>query len=78
MVFEALQRHGSRAERVLFYPAEWDTSVESESDRVSQLLVMAKDMYNVQTVPIDIQMIKAGSGVYQPSHGTRPPSPGIN
>ncbi|RJE26547.1 hypothetical protein PHISCL_01160 [Aspergillus sclerotialis] len=62
MVFEALHRLGSRAERVLFYPEEWDTLVESPVDRDSQLLQMAEEKYNVQIMPIDVQMIKAGSG----------------
>jgi hypothetical protein len=63
MIFESLHRLGSRAERVLFYPYEWDLEVDDSSDRNSQLLVMARDKYNVQTVPIDIQMIKGGSGM---------------
>lgn len=63
MIFESLHRLGSRAERVLFYPYEWDLEVDDSSDRDSQLLVMARDKYNVQTVPIDIQMIKGGSGM---------------
>lgn len=63
MVFEALHRLGSRAERVLFYPEEWDTLVESAVDRDSQLLQMAAEKYNVQIMPIDVQMIKAGSGM---------------
>lgn len=58
MVFEALHRLGSRAERVLFYPKEWDLIVESDSDRISQLLLMAKDDYNVQVVPSTIEGIK--------------------
>lgn len=63
MVFEALHRLGSRAERVLFYPEEWDTSVDSEVDRDSQLLQMAEEKYNVHITPIDVQMIKGGSGM---------------
>lgn len=63
MIFEALHRLGSRAERVLFYPHEWDMTIESSSDRDSQLLVMAREEYNVQIVPIDVQMIKGGTGM---------------
>lgn len=60
MVFEALHRFGSRAERVLFYPQEWDLVVENDFDRISQLLVMAKDDYNVLLHPVVIEGIKTG------------------
>lgn len=62
MVFEALNRLGSRAERVLFYPNEWDLVVEKEDDRVSQLLLMAKNDYNVRVVPVDMEGIRTGQG----------------
>ncbi|GAB1198253.1 N-acetylglucosaminyltransferase [Aspergillus pseudonomiae] len=62
MVFEALQRLGSRAQRVLFFPEDWDVSVESERDRDSQLLAMARDKYNVMLIPISLETIKPGAG----------------
>lgn len=62
MVFDSLQKLGSRAERVLFYPEEWDMEVADDRDRVSQLLVMARERYNAHLVPIDVQMIKGGMG----------------
>lgn len=62
MVFEALHRLGSRADRLLFYPKEWDLVVDSDSDRISQLLVLAKDEYNVQMVPVTIEGIMAETG----------------
>lgn len=62
MVFEALDRLGSRAERVLFYPESWDLDVESDRDRDSQLLGLAQKKYKVRLAPIDLQMIKAGTG----------------
>lgn len=54
MVFEALDRLRSKADRVLVYPEEWDTQIESPTDRDSQLLVKARDWYNVRLVPVDI------------------------
>lgn len=54
MVFEALHRLGSRADRILLYPQEWDTEIASTSDRDSQLLVKARDWYNVKLVPVEI------------------------
>ncbi|GLA16881.1 N-acetylglucosaminyltransferase [Aspergillus niger] len=62
IVFDTLQRLGSRAQRVLFYPEDWDVLVDDDRDRDSQLLTMAREKYNVMLVPIDVQMVKAGSG----------------
>jgi hypothetical protein len=62
MVFEALHRLGSRADRLLFYPKEWDLVIDGDSDRISQLLVLAKDQYNVQMVPVAIEGIMAETG----------------
>ncbi|EPS29443.1 putative UDP-GlcNAc: N-acetylglucosaminyltransferase [Penicillium oxalicum 114-2] len=62
MVFEALHRLGSRADRLLFYPKEWDLVVDGGTDRISQLLLLAKDEYNVQLVPVVIEGIKAETG----------------
>ena len=54
MVFEALQRLGSKVDRILFYPQEWDLDIASTSDRDSQLLVKARDWYNVKLLPVEI------------------------
>ena len=54
LLFEALQRHGSKADRILFYPDDWDLSVRNDRDRESQLLVLARDQYNVKLVPVDM------------------------
>ena len=54
MVFATLHRLGSRADRILMYPEEWDTEIASKSDRDSQLLVMARDWYRVKLIPIKI------------------------
>ncbi|OGE48946.1 hypothetical protein PENARI_c024G09271 [Penicillium arizonense] len=62
MVFEALHRLGSKADRVLFYPEEWDLIVEDDTDRVSQLLLEAKYKYNVVLIPLKIEGIKDPSG----------------
>ncbi|KAL8665670.1 MAG: hypothetical protein Q9168_007646 [Polycauliona sp. 1 TL-2023] len=53
MLFEALHRLGSKADRILLYPKSWDTQIESRSDRDSQLLVKARDWYKVRLVPVD-------------------------
>lgn len=54
MVFEALQRYGSRADRILLYPQEMDLDVANSTDRDSQLLVMARDRFGVKLVPVNV------------------------
>lgn len=54
LVFEALHRLCSRADRILFYPQTWDLEITNKWDRVSQLLVMARDTYGVKLIPADI------------------------
>lgn len=54
MVFEALDRLSSKADRILLYPEEWDLQIESPTDRDSQLLVKARDWYKVKLVPVNI------------------------
>lgn len=58
MLFESLHRLGSKADRVLFYPRSWDTTVHSSKDRTSQLLVIARDTYKVKLHPIDFFTVK--------------------
>lgn len=54
MVFEALSRLGSKADRILLYPQEWDTEISDELDRDSQLLVKAREYYNVKLIPVNM------------------------
>lgn len=54
MVFEALARLGSKADRILLYPQQWDTDISDETDRDSQLLVKAREYYNVKLIPVEI------------------------
>ncbi|KAI4114153.1 MAG: hypothetical protein LQ338_008047, partial [Usnochroma carphineum] len=56
MVFEALDRLRSKADRILLYPEQWDTQIESPTDRDSQLLVKARDWYKVKLVPVNISV----------------------
>ncbi|KAF4539138.1 Glycosyl transferase family 8 [Lasiodiplodia theobromae] len=59
MLFSQLAALGSRADRVLFYPEEWDLTVESTRDRDSQLLVMARDTLGVKLIPMNMQSVRA-------------------
>ncbi|OJD38572.1 glucose n-acetyltransferase 1 [Diplodia corticola] len=58
MLFDQLHRLGSRADRVLFYPEEWDLTVESSTDRDSQLLLMARDKLGVTLRPTNMQSVR--------------------
>lgn len=58
LVFDALARLGSKADRVLFYPEYWDTVVSDSKDRDSQLLVMARDTYKVKLQPISLLTVE--------------------
>lgn len=62
MVFETLHRLGSRADRVLFYPEEWDLIMEGEYARSGQLLVLAKEKYNVQLMAVKMEGINKEPG----------------
>lgn len=54
LIFDSLKRLGSRADRVLLYPKQWDTVVASNTDRTSQLLKIARDQYKVNLLPIGL------------------------
>jgi hypothetical protein len=54
LLADALARLGSKADRVLFYPTDWDTIVHGATDRDSQLLKLARDKYNVKLQPIHL------------------------
>ena len=54
MVFEALKRHGSKADRVLMYPEEWQAERDDPDDRNSQLMIRAKQKFDVKLKPIQV------------------------
>ncbi|EME42529.1 glycosyltransferase family 8 protein [Dothistroma septosporum NZE10] len=54
MVFEALHRYGSKAERVMLYPDQWDMEDESPQDRNSQLLIRAQKLWKVKLRPVSL------------------------
>lgn len=54
MVFEALHRLGSKADRVLLYPKQWHTVDESPQERTSQLLIRMEKVYKVKIKPINV------------------------
>lgn len=58
MIFDSLERLGSKADRILFYPKTWDLDVSSSKDRTSQLLVLARDRYKVKLKPVEMYTLK--------------------
>jgi hypothetical protein len=54
MVFEALKRLGSKADRVLVYSENWQSTVSDPNDRNSQLLLQARKAYDVKLKPIQL------------------------
>lgn len=52
MLFEALHRLGSKADRLLMYPSTY--SMDKTSAYEGHLLLKARDEYNVTLVPVDI------------------------
>jgi hypothetical protein len=54
MMFEALERLNSKADRVMMHPADMiDSGDDSSLD--ARLIAKARDQYNVKLVPIEIQ-----------------------
>jgi hypothetical protein len=52
MFFEALERYGSKVDRVMLYPKKYKNVTESNEN---MMLLTAEKTYNVKTIPIDIQ-----------------------
>jgi len=52
MIFQSLQRLGSRAERLMMYPEQWFLDPEASN---STLLRQARDDYGVKLVPVRVQ-----------------------
>ena len=61
MIFEALHRLGSKADRVLMYPYDFLLS-ENDSLPEARLLRFARDEYAVKLKPIKIMMKGGGGG----------------
>ena len=57
MIYDALERVGSKAARVMMYPNTWTINDSNESGR---LILKARDEYGVQLIPVEI--LRAGRG----------------
>jgi len=58
MMFEALDRVGARASRIMMYPEDWKLDGD---DRIARLVRKARDQYSVQLSPVHIQHSGDGS-----------------
>jgi len=52
MIFEALDRVGARAAKVMMYPESWITT---DNNQTAQLIRKARDQYGVQLSPVHVQ-----------------------
>jgi hypothetical protein len=52
MIFETLHRLGSKADRLMLYPSNFNLTSEDFSGR---LLLQARDKYGAKLVPIEVQ-----------------------
>lgn len=63
MIFEALERVGAKASKVMMYPSNWNIS---DDNHVGKLIRQAQHKYNVQLSPIHIQHLE-GDGTWADS-----------
>jgi alpha-N-acetylglucosamine transferase len=66
MMFEALNRLGSKADRVLLYPEVWELYPKTQTWE-SKFLRQAQDDYQVHIVPVRPQYSETGKGTWADS-----------
>ncbi|KAJ6003617.1 hypothetical protein N7522_006417 [Penicillium canescens] len=66
MLFETLHRLNSKPDRVMMYPMEFSLD-ENDAEPVGRLLRKARDQYNVQLVPIQVQSRISGDATWAES-----------
>ncbi|KAI9684121.1 MAG: N-acetylglucosaminyltransferase [Trizodia sp. TS-e1964] len=67
MLFEALHRLGSRADRLMLYPSYFDTSPNPNSQE-RRLLDLARNTYGAKLVPVSVQRRPGGDGTWAESY----------
>ncbi|KAJ5669797.1 nucleotide-diphospho-sugar transferase [Penicillium macrosclerotiorum] len=67
MMFESLNRLGSKPDRLMMYPEDWSIA-ESETSKESKLLRIARDQYNVKLQPIKVQSRNGGDRTWAESY----------
>ncbi|KAF2005410.1 glycosyltransferase family 8 protein [Amniculicola lignicola CBS 123094] len=70
MILEALNRVGSKADRLMMYPQEWELPKGdgSEVPYESKLLAQAKDVYKTKLVPIKVMTFTNSDPTWQDSY----------
>jgi hypothetical protein len=58
LMFDSLDRLGSKAERILMYPKHMNTFISNPQDRSSQLLVIARDEYRARLLPVELESMR--------------------
>lgn len=68
MVFETLHRLGSRADRLMMYPAHMfpDPTATSATSNEGRLIIKARDEYNVKLAPITVQSRPSNDRTFPP------------
>lgn len=66
MMFESLHRLGSKADRVLLYPQDWELYPKPKTWE-SMFLRQAQDDYKVHIVPVRPQHSESGEGTWAES-----------
>lgn len=72
MLFDTLHRTGSRAQRIMFYPENWKLKVSNEKDRKGQLLLLARDKYKVDLIPITMEKLQGDRALWDPVSSESP------
>jgi hypothetical protein len=54
MIFEALHRIGTKAERIMLYPQQWKVPKGKPETEEERFLLQARDRYKVKLVPIQV------------------------
>jgi alpha-N-acetylglucosamine transferase len=65
MIFEALDRLGSKADRVILYPDTWNTWDKSSVE--GHLLAKAQDVFKVRLIPIVVQHTESEESTWEDS-----------
>lgn len=70
MILEALHRRGTKADRIMMYPDNWQPSEDTVMDgkTVSELLAQARDRYQAKLVPIQVQSFTKGDPTWKDSY----------
>lgn len=64
MLFATLEKLGCRSDRLMMYPEEWNVDDVSVTSNDVRLVRLARDKYNVNLQPVQVQTRGAGDRTY--------------